>query len=256
MMTQFNYQKKIVLISGASSGFGQLAAQAFASSGATLALLDISADGLAKTKSSLNTDVPKPLLLQCDISDAKQVAQSIKRLVDKFGRLDIAINNAGVIHPLNRIADCDEQAFDKTIDINLKGTFLMMKYQLQQMLKQGCGRILNTASVSGLIGSPFLGGYAAAKHGVIGLTRSAAIEYGRKGININALCPTFAETPMLTQMAQEKGDNFKDKLAGGIPMQRLVEKQEVVDSMLWLCSDENSYMNGAAVTLDGGLTAG
>ncbi|MCL2915516.1 SDR family oxidoreductase [Shewanella corallii] len=255
MTVKYDFSGKTVLITGAASGFGKAAAQAFANSGARLALLDINMQQLKDSSLVLDETGAEYLLLRCDISNPAEVNSAFNRLKEHYGSLDIAINNAGVVHPLNRIADLTEDEFDKTINVNLKGTFLCMQQELSIMLETSTGTILNTASVSGLIGSPFLGLYAAAKHGVLGLTRSAALEYGRKGIRVNALCPTFATTPMLDEIAGEKGQKFQQHLASQVPMLRLATTQEVVEAMQWLCSDNNSYMNGAAVTIDGGLTA-
>jgi NAD(P)-dependent dehydrogenase (short-subunit alcohol dehydrogenase family) len=173
-----------------------------------------------------------------------------------FGGVDIAVNNAGIIHDLVRTADISDEVFDRNIAVNLKGTFLCMRHELQQMAAKGEGKIINMASASGLIGSPFLSVYAAAKHGVVGLTRSAAVEYGRKGIQINALCPAFSSTPMLEAVVETRGEKVLDGIVGAIPMQRLARPEEVVNAILWLSSDENSFMNGAAVSVDGGLVAG
>ena len=175
---------------------------------------------------------------------------------EAFGGVDIAVNNAGIIHDLVRTADISDEVFDKNIAVNLKGTFLCMRHELQQMSQKGTGKIINMASASGLIGSPFLSVYAAAKHGVVGLTRSAAVEYGRKGIQINALCPAFSSTPMLEAVVETRGEKVLDGIVGAIPMQRLARPEEVVTAILWLSSDENSFMNGAAVSVDGGLVAG
>jgi NAD(P)-dependent dehydrogenase (short-subunit alcohol dehydrogenase family) len=131
-----------------------------------------------------------------------------------------------------------------------------MRHELRQMSAKGAGKIINMASASGLIGSPFLSAYAAAKHGVIGLTRSAAVEYGRKGIQVNALCPAFSSTPMLDAVVEERGEKVLDGIVGAIPMQRLAEPEEIVNAIMWLSSDDNSFMNGAAVSVDGGLVAG
>ena len=193
--------------------------------------------------------------MACDIRDTQQVENFFSKTIAHYSRLDIAINNAGVVHEMKRLADCTEAMFDFNIGVNLKGTFLCMKSALVQMNAQGYGTILNIASASGLIASPFLGLYAAAKHGVIGLTKTAAAEYARKGVRINALCPAFSATAILDQVIADKGDKVAAGIAANIPAQRLAEPEEVVNAMLWLCSDDNSYMNGAAISIDGGLVA-
>ena len=254
MTTRYDFSNKVVSITGAGSGFGRLAAEKFAAAGATLVLSDINAEAMQEVAAGLGSDAF--LAVPCDVSDDTQVAAMFEQAQQAFGGVDIAINNAGVIHDLVRTADISNETFDRNIAVNLKGTFLCMRYELQQMTAKGQGKIINMASASGLIGSPFLSVYAAAKHGVVGLTRSAAVEYGRKGIQINALCPAFSNTPMLDAVVETRGEKVLDGIVGAIPMQRLATPEEIVNAILWLSSDENSFMNGAAVSVDGGLVAG
>ena len=254
MSVEYNFSNKTVSITGAGSGFGRLAARKFADAGAKLVLSDINPEALRDIAKELGTDTA--LAVPCDISDAAQVAAMFEQAQEAFGGVDIAVNNAGIIHDLVRTAEISEEVFDRNIAVNLKGAFLCMRHELQQMTKKGAGKIINMASASGLIGSPFLSVYAAAKHGVIGLTRSAAVEYGRKGIQINALCPAFSSTPMLDSVVETRGEKVLDGIVGAIPMHRLAEPEEIVNAILWLSSDENSFMNGAAVSVDGGLVAG
>lgn len=255
MTVQYDYSNKVVAITGAASGFGKLAAENFANAGAKLFLSDVNIEALKQLVLSLQASGADVYAVQCDIADENQVHSMFEQIIEKFGKLDVAINNAGVIQEMKRLGDCTEAMFDFNIGINLKGTFLCMKSTLNIMAEQGSGCILNIASASGLIGSPFLGLYSAAKHGVIGLTKSAAIEYARKGVRINALCPAFSSTKMLDQVVADKGNTLVQGITENIPAQRLAEPQEVVDAMLWLCSAKNSYMNGAAVSIDGGLVA-
>ena len=254
MTTRYDFSNKVVSITGAGSGFGRLAAEKFAAAGAKLVLSDINAEAMQEVAAGLGSDAF--LAVPCDVSDDTQVAAMFEQAQQAFGGVDIAINNAGVIHDLVRTADISNETFDRNIAVNLKGTFLCMRYELQQMTAKGQGKIINMASASGLIGSPFLSVYAAAKHGVVGLTRSAAVEYGRKGIQINALCPAFSNTPMLDAVVETRGEKVLDGIVGAIPMQRLATPEEIVNAILWLSSDENSFMNGAAVSVDGGLVAG
>ena len=254
MTTRYDFSNKVVSITGAGSGFGRLAAERFAAAGARLVLSDINPEALQDTATGLGADAL--VAVPCDVSDAAQVAAMFDRAAQEFGGVDIAVNNAGIIHDLVRAADISDEVFDRNIAVNLKGTFLCMRHELQQMTAKGAGKIINMASASGLIGSPFLSVYAAAKHGVVGLTRSAAVEYGRKGIQINALCPAFSSTPMLEAVVETRGEKVLDGIVGAIPMQRLARPEEVVNAILWLSSDENSFMNGAAVSVDGGLVAG
>jgi NAD(P)-dependent dehydrogenase (short-subunit alcohol dehydrogenase family) len=254
MTTTYDFSDKVVSITGAGSGFGRLAAERFALSGARLVLSDINTSALQEVAETLGRDTA--LAVACDVSDEAQVAAVFDQAQDAFGGVDIALNNAGIIHDLVRTADCGVETFDHNIAVNLKGTFLCMRHELRQMAEKGSGKIVNMASASGLVGSPFLSAYAAAKHGVIGLTRSAAVEYGRKGIQINALCPAFSSTPMLEAVVESRGEKVLDGIVGAIPMQRLAQPEEIVNAILWLSSDDNSFMNGAAVSIDGGLVAG
>jgi NAD(P)-dependent dehydrogenase (short-subunit alcohol dehydrogenase family) len=254
MTVAYDFSNRVISITGAASGFGRLAAEKFAAAGARLVLSDINPEALQDVATGLDSDAV--LAVACDVSDAAQVANLFDEAQKAFGGVDIAVNNAGIIHDLVRTSDISEETFDRNIAVNLKGTFLCMRHELRQMTAKGSGKIINMASASGLIGSPFLSAYAAAKHGVIGLTRSAAIEYGRKGIQINALCPAFSSTPMLDAVVEERGEKVLDGIVGAIPMQRLAEPGEIVNAILWLSSDDNSFMNGAAVSIDGGLVAG
>lgn len=254
MTTTYEFSDKVVSITGAGSGFGRLAARRFAAAGARLVLSDINPEALQEVAAELGTDAV--LAVPCDVSLETQVAAMFEQAQAAFGGVDIAVNNAGIIHDLVRTSDISEETFDRNIAVNLKGTFLCMRHELRQMAEKGSGKIVNMASASGLIGSPFLSAYAAAKHGVVGLTRSAAVEYGRKGIQVNALCPAFSSTPMLEAVVEARGEKVLDGIVGAIPMQRLAEPEEIVNAILWLSSDENSFMNGAAVSVDGGLVAG
>ena len=256
MTTQHDFSDKVVSITGAASGFGHLAAEKFAAAGATLVLSDIDGVALQVVADELDAGDDRLLSVTCDVSIDAEVANMFDQAEERFGGVDIAINNAGIIHDLLRTSDISEETFDRNIAVNLKGTFLCMRHELRRMAAKGTGKIVNMASASGLIGSPFLSAYAAAKHGVIGLTRSAAVEYGRKGIQINALCPAFSSTPMLDAVVEERGEKVLDGIVGAIPMQRLAKPEEIVNAILWLSSDENSFMNGAAVSVDGGLVAG
>jgi len=250
-----NFKNKTVFISGAGSGFGLLITKKMAELGATLLLVDNQSESLKKVSEQLTANGTKVMALTCDVSNENDVQHAFDQFIEKFGRIDIAINNAGIINPMKRIADSTFDEFKKVIDVNLSGCFLCLKEQIKHMVPKKQGVILNVASVSGLIGSPFLGPYSASKHGVIGLTKTAAAEYGRKGLRVNAICPTFANTPMLDDIAKGKDDQFKAQLSANIPMQRLAEPEEVANVVIMLCSEYNTYMNGAEVTVDGGLTA-
>jgi NAD(P)-dependent dehydrogenase (short-subunit alcohol dehydrogenase family) len=253
-MAQHDFSDKVVLITGAGSGFGRLAAAAFARSGALLALGDLDIDALAATVREGGIAPERVLAMRCDVAVNTEVQQFVAATVERFGRIDVAVNNAGIGHPLARLADCEEETFDRNIAVNLKGVFLCLRAELPQMVRQGGGVILNVSSVAGITGAPMLAPYAAAKHGVIGLTKTAALEYARRNIRVNALCPAYTRTPILDALGSRP--STLDSMAAAIPMQRLGRPEEIVQAMLWACAPENSFMTGQAITLDGGLTAG
>ena len=246
---------KVVLVSGAARGFGRLAAERFAEEGARLVVTDILAEGLAETIAALRDLGAEAVGRAADIGEEA----TAPALVDQsFGRLDIAINNAGVAHGKLRLADIDTPTMERMLRINLMGTFFAMRAEIPAMLEAGGGAIVNIASVAGLGGAPTLAAYAASKHAVIGLTRSAAIEYARKGLRINAICPSFADTHMVADTVLGPSNDpaaAKAKLTNAIPMGRLATPAEVVQAILFAASPENSFMTGQALVVDGGLTA-
>ncbi|MBQ0721316.1 MAG: glucose 1-dehydrogenase [Gammaproteobacteria bacterium] len=255
MQTRYDFTDQVVLITGAASGFGELAAQRFAQAGARLALGDINADAVQLVADKINANGGDVLAMACDVSSNQQVEAFVAACVKKYGRLDIGINNAGISHPKKRLHQLDESNWDQTNGVNQKGVFLCMKYELTQMVEQESGVILNVASAAGLMGSPFLSLYSSGKHGVIGLTKSAALEYGKMNIRVNAICPAFAKTPLVENSLKAAGGKSRENLMAGNPMKRLGEVEEIVQAMLWACSKDNSFMNGAVVPLDGGLAA-
>ncbi|MEO1505581.1 MAG: glucose 1-dehydrogenase [Pseudomonadota bacterium] len=244
------YRDKVVLITGAAGGFGRLAAERFAAEGARLALSDLSSAEIIAPDDAL--------ALPCDVASEPEVATLITAVLERFGRIDVAVNCAGVLHAPAKLAELSVEAFDHAMTVNARGVFLCLKHQLPAMAAAGGGAILNIASAAGLVGAPTLSAYAASKHAVIGLTRSAADEYARMGVRVNALCPAFAATGMINEMTDRLAPDRAEaeaKLAARIPMRRIAQPEEVVEAMLWLCSDANSFMTGQAVALDGGLTA-
>ncbi|RLA41310.1 MAG: hypothetical protein DRQ64_02590 [Gammaproteobacteria bacterium] len=255
MHTRYDFTGQVVLITGAASGFGELAAQRFAQAGAKLALCDINAAAVQAVADDIAAKGGEALAMACDVSSNEQVKAFVTACVEKYGQLDIAINNAGISHPKKRLHQLDESNWDQTNGVNQKGVFLCMKYELTQMVEQGAGVILNVASAAGLMGSPFLSLYSSGKHGVIGLTKSAALEYGKMNIRVNAICPAFAKTPLVENSLKAAGGKSRENLMAGNPMKRLGEVEEIVQAMLWACSKDNSFMNGAVVPLDGGLAA-
>ncbi|MEL6504216.1 MAG: SDR family oxidoreductase [Pseudomonadota bacterium] len=259
-MTDFNGMA--VLITGAAGGFGRSAATLFAERGAKLMLSDFNGEGLAETADMLRTDGVAVETLTGSVAEESHCAQTVEKCLSAFGRLDIAINNAGIGHAPAKTADVDSRQAELCVQINLMGVFYGMKAQIPPMEaaaksdnRPAC--ILNVASLAGIGGAATMSMYAAAKHGVVGLTKSAALEYARRGIRINCLCPSFARTAMVNDglLAGQSGKDAEDMLTRGIPMRRLAEIEEITRSMLWICDPANSFMTGQAVALDGGTSA-
>lgn len=248
------FQGKVALVTGAAGGIGRATALAFATAGAKVAVVDRDAAGAAETVRLIETGGGVALLIQADVTQASEVEAMVARTVQQFGRLDCAFNNAGIEEEHMRLADCLEATFDRIMAVNVKGVWLCMKYQLAQMVLQGGGSIVNTASVAGLNGAPKMAAYSASKHAVIGLTKSAAVEYGRKHIRVNAVCPGVIKTAMFERAAAA------DPKVGAAatqmhPVGRLGEAEEVASVVLWLASDAASFVTGHAHTVDGGMTA-
>ncbi|MFZ2209369.1 MAG: glucose 1-dehydrogenase [Porticoccaceae bacterium] len=255
MRTHYNFDNQVVLITGAGSGFGKLAAEQFAAAGARLALCDLNETAVSTLARQLEAGGAQVMAMACDVGVPAQVAAFFAAVDNSFDRLDVAINNAGVSHAKVRLHETDLAMWDRVIDTNLKGVYLCMQQELARMVTRNSGAILNVSSAAGIMGAPFISLYSASKHGVIGLTKSAALEYGRKGIRVNALCPAFALTPMVEASLNAAGGKSRENLEAGNPMRRLGEMDEVVQAMLWACCDDNSFMNGAVIPIDGGLSA-
>lgn len=259
-MADGRFAGKTVLITGAGSGFGRLAAERFAAEGARLALADINEEGMADTAWRLG-EAPH-IAIRTDVTREDDQRRLVAEAVAHFGRLDIALNNAGAGAPLARLPDTPVAEFDRMMAINARGVFLGMKFQLPVMAEGGGGAILNTASAAGVVGAGMLSAYAASKHAVVGLTRAAADEYARHNVRVNAICPSFAVTPLFDEMADmvaearsEDREAAYRRIAGRIPMRRVAQPEEIVSVMLMLCDPSNTFMTGQAVSVDGGLTA-
>lgn len=249
-----NFENHTVLITGAASGFGRLLAQGLASRGANLALGDIDEAGLKATIDSLNMSSDRVVSVRNDVSSETDCEQLVKLAVEKFGKLDSAVNNAGIAHDPAPIHAITEAVMDKQMDVNVKGVLFGMKYQILAMLQQGKGNILNVSSMAGIGGAPKGGAYAAAKHAVAGITRTAAIEYGKKNVRVNAICPFYSPTNILNVEGYNT-EQDRARMAMGSPMKRLGEPQEMVNVMLFLLSPGNTYMNGQTIAVDGGVSA-
>jgi len=242
---------KVALITGAGRGIGLATAKAFAEAGATIVLADLN-EPREQAKELVDAGY-KAISIRCDVADEKDVEEMIERIVSTFGRLDAAYNNAGINSPVAETADAGSEEFDKVIAVNLRGVWNCMKYELRQMRKQESGAIVNCSSIGGLIGIAERGVYHASKHGVLGLTKSAALEYAAKGININAICPGIIATPMVEEMITREPDAMKE-LIKELPNGRLGRPEEVAATVLWLCSPAASLIVGQAIAVDGGYT--
>ncbi|WP_435138595.1 SDR family NAD(P)-dependent oxidoreductase [Pseudopelagicola sp. nBUS_19] len=256
------FKNQVVAITGAAGGFGALAAERFASEGARLALSDVSGAGLARVAERLQKQQIEVFCDEVDVTDEDQVETHISHITETYGRLDVAINNAGIGQKLKPLQFLTADEFDQSMRVNARSVFLCLKYQIPLMQQAGTGAILNVASAAGLVGAGHLAAYAAAKHAVLGLTRAAADENARRGLRVNALCPSFSATPLFDdiadQVSERAGLSRKDAfshIASRVPMGRVSRPEEVVQAMLWICDSENSFMTGQAIAIDGGLTA-
>ncbi|MFF5672052.1 glucose 1-dehydrogenase [Streptomyces hygroscopicus] len=254
MNPTYNFTGQVAFITGASSGMGLATARAFAASGAAVALADVDEAAVTDVAKNLTNAGHKALALVCDVSDEDQVAAAVDRTVDTFGRLDMAYNNAGIQIPPTDAADEPLDQFEKVHAINLRGVWAAMKHELRHMRAQGSGAIVNCSSLGGLVGIPGRASYHSSKHGVIGLTTSAALEYAPRGIRINAICPGTIDTPMVRDMIA-KGELDRAETEGTQPIGRLGTAEEMAQAVLWLCSPGASFVVGVALPVDGGYTA-
>ena len=246
---------QVVLITGAAGGIGRAAVRAFARAGARVVAVDLDEAGAQQAAELARAEGAESLAVQADVASSASVQAMVAATVARFGRLDAAFNNAGVELEGVPTHEADEALFDRTIGINLKGVFLCMKYQLLQMLAQGGGGVIvNTASVAGLVGAATMPAYAASKHGVVGLTKSAALEYAKKGIRVNAVCPGVIRTAMTERAVAQRPE--REAFINGLhPMGRIGEPEEIAATALWLCSPAASFITGQALAVDGGMLA-
>jgi NAD(P)-dependent dehydrogenase (short-subunit alcohol dehydrogenase family) len=253
MHMNISFENKVALVTGAASGLGLATARAFAESGAAVALADWNEKEVQAAASELAGKGHKTLAIRCDVSDDAQVEAMVQQTVAAFGQLDAAYNNAGVQNVLAETADTTREDYDRVMGINLRGVWSSMKFELQQMRRQGSGAIVNCSSLGGLIGGAERGIYHAAKHGVIGFTKSAALEYATRGIRVNAVCPGMIETPMFEKMVAEgQGEELDKMMKTLVPMGRMGKAEEIADAVLWLCSSAASYVTGQSISVDGG----
>ena len=248
--------RKSVLVTGGGGGIGRAAALAFAREGARVMVADYAAGTAAETVAMVNAAGGQAITLTGDVSRSEDVKAMIAAAIAAFGRLDCAFNNAGIagwhVQAIDqKTAEWSDEAFDRMIAVNLRGVWLCMKHEILQMERQGGGAIVNTASIAGLAGLPTSCAYVAAKHGVVGLTKTAAIEYAEAGIRVNAVCPGYIRTPMTAGMTPQRGA----RVLAQTPAKRLGSPEEIAEIVVWLCSDRASYVTGAAYNVDGGWMA-
>ncbi len=247
------FEGQVALVTGAGSGMGLATARAFADAGASVVLADWHEAAVHAAADALVTAGSTAIAIHCDVSDEAQVAAMVEQAVATFGRLDAAFNNAGVQSPVAETADASGEDFDRVHAINLRGVWSCMKYELRQMRKQESGAIVNNSSLGGLVGIAGRAAYHATKHGVLGLTKSASLEYASRGIRINAVCPGIIDTPMVAGMLATQAEAMKE-LMKDVPIGRLGRAEEVAAAVLWLCSRSASFVIGQALAVDGGYT--
>jgi NAD(P)-dependent dehydrogenase (short-subunit alcohol dehydrogenase family) len=248
-----SFEGKVALVTGAASGMGLASAKAFAEAGAAVTLADVHEDAVQAAARELAAAGHKAIAVRCDVSDDAQVAAMVDRTVAEFGRLDAAFNNAGVMARIAPTADSTREDWDRVIGINLRGVWSCMKHELRQMERQGSGTIVNNASVGALTGNPGIGAYIASKHGVVGLTRTAALEYIKHGIRVNAVSPGLIDTQVARDVVNGDEQAYTD-FAKQVPIGRAGRPEEIASAVLWLCSPGASYVVGQALTIDGGMT--
>jgi NAD(P)-dependent dehydrogenase (short-subunit alcohol dehydrogenase family) len=245
---------KVVVVTGAGSGIGRATARIFSREGAKVVVADVAVEGGEETVRLITAAGREATFVKTDVSHTAEVEALVQKTVATYGRLDCAFNNAGIEGVIQPTADYGEEHWDRVLAINLKGVWLCMKYEIQQMLKQGGGAIVNTASVAGLIGLSGFSAYVAAKHGVNGLTKTAALEYAKAGIRVNAVCPGAIRTPMFERGVRDN-PGIEEQIVAMEPIGRMAAPEEVGEAVVWLCSDAASFVTGLPMAVDGGWVA-
>lgn len=253
-MVTYDFSGKVAFVTGGSAGMGAATVKAFAEAGAAVAIVDRDADAARRFAAELDDEGHRALGIACDVSDEEQVKDAVDETVAAFGSLDMAFNNAGIMLPPVDSADETAEAFDTIVAVNLRGVWASMKHELAQMRTQGSGAIVNCSSLGGLVGGSGRATYHATKHGVLGQTKSVALQYAPLGIRVNAVCPGTIDTPMVERMTAG-GELDPEAAIATIPMGRLGRPEEIAAAVLWLCSDAANYVTGVALPVDGAYTA-
>lgn len=250
-----NMDGKVALVTGASSGIGLHTARLFAEKGASVVLADLDETAGSEAAQAIEDAGGHALFVKTDVSQSSQVQVLVEKTIERFGRLDYAVNNAGVGGESVPTADISEEGWNRVIGINLTGVWLCMKYEIEAMLENGGGAIVNVASILGKVAFPNAAAYVSAKHGVVGLTKSAAVEYATLGVRVNVVCPGFIYTPMLEKAGMEEGSEMHTYISSLHPMQRMGKPEEIAAMIVWACSDKASFVTGASLLADGGYSA-
>jgi NAD(P)-dependent dehydrogenase (short-subunit alcohol dehydrogenase family) len=249
------FDGKVAIVTGGSFGIGRATAIAFAARGAKVVVADLVEDSEQHTLKQIKAAGGQAIFFKCDVSKSNEVKAMVDKTVATYGRLDFAFNNAGIEGITGNTQECSDENWDKTIGVNLTGVWLCMKYELLYMLQQGKGAIVNCASVAGLIGFPGLPAYVVSKHGVVGLTKTAALEYAKLNIRINAVCPGVIHTDMIDRITGNDKEAEKQFISME-PVGRMGNPEEVSEAVIWLCSDAASFVTGHSMPVDGGWIAG
>jgi NAD(P)-dependent dehydrogenase (short-subunit alcohol dehydrogenase family) len=247
-------QDSVAIVTGASSGIGRAAAMRFAEEGASVVAADVNADGGAATVDEIRDAGGEATFVETDVSDRSDVNAMVEAAVDRYGGLDFAFNNAGVEGRNDSLVDQSDDDWERVIDINLKGVFLGLQAEIPAMLDDGGGVIVNTSSIAGVVGFQGVSPYVASKHGVIGLTKTAALEYGREGVRVNAISPGVIQTPMI-ERSETANPEMVEAVSEATPMGRIGEPEEIGDAAVWLCSDDASFVTGETMVIDGGYVS-